>query len=108
LKSCKRADVVVYDSLVNIELLRFTPEKCEHIDVGKRAGRHTMSQEEINQTLVEQVREGKQVVRLKGGDPFVFAAEGRKSRPWIRPALPLRLFPGFLPGWRFPPMPVFP
>jgi uroporphyrinogen III methyltransferase/synthase len=102
LEVLQTADVVVYDSLVNIELLRFTPEKCEHIDVGKRAGRHTMSQEEINQTLVEQVREGKQVVRLKGGDPFVFARGGEEVEAVDQAGFAFEVIPGISSGMAVP------
>ncbi len=65
-------DVLVYDNLVNRDFLRQTPEGCEQIDVGKKPGRHTVEQEKICKMLVEKAQSGKQVVRLKGGDPFVF------------------------------------
>ena len=65
-------DVLVYDNLVNRDFLRQTPEGCEKIDVGKKPGRHTVEQDKICKMLVEKAKSGKQVVRLKGGDPFVF------------------------------------
>ena len=69
LKSC---DAVVYDSLASDLLLKAVPDHCEKIYVGKRAGFHSMKQEEINQLLVELAEQGRKVVHLKGGDPFVF------------------------------------
>lgn len=68
-----RADVVVHDRLSAAELLDLAPEAAERIDVGKAPGRHRLSQEQINELLVERGRTGETVVRLKGGDPFVFA-----------------------------------
>ncbi len=65
-------DVIVHDNLVNPAFLRQALEDCEQIDVGKQPGRHTVEQDEICRILVEKARAGKQVVRLKGGDPFVF------------------------------------
>src|SRR3954453_12239165 len=62
----RRADVVVYDALVNLELLRYAPESAEIIYGGKRADRHPISQEELNKLLISKAREGKTVVRLKG------------------------------------------
>ena len=65
-------DVLVYDNLVNRDFLKKTAKGCEQIDVGKKPGRHAVEQEMICQTLVDKARSGKLVVRLKGGDPFVF------------------------------------
>jgi len=68
----RQADVVVYDSLANESLLQEAREGAELIDVGKRGGHHKMEQDGINQLLVGKAREGGTVVRLKGGDPFLF------------------------------------
>ena len=70
-----RCDTVVYDSLSSDQLLELAPEKAERIYVGKRAGQHSMKQEEINRLLVELGTAGRTVVRLKGGGPFVFGRE---------------------------------
>lgn len=66
-----QADVVVYDRLLDEQLLDLAPSKAEKLYVGKTAGAHTRKQDEINQLLVEKAKAGKIVVRLKGGDPFV-------------------------------------
>ena len=68
----EQAEVVIYDYLCNPEILKWAPESAEIIFAGKKAGAHTMPQEEINALLVEKARTGKQIVRLKGGDPFLF------------------------------------
>lgn len=75
LQSC---DTVVYDSLVSEELLEWTRPDCERIYVGKRYGSHALRQSAINDLLVEKAREGKTVVRLKGGDPYVFGRGGEE------------------------------
>lgn len=67
-----QAEVLIYDALVNPEVLEVIPEGCVQFDVGKRAGKPSKSQTEINQLLAEQCQRGKQVVRLKSGDPFIF------------------------------------
>ena len=72
------ADVVVFDRLVSEEILRMIPEETERIDVGKNAGNHPVPQENINQILLEQAEDGKLVVRLKGGDPFIFGRGGEE------------------------------
>lgn len=74
----QRCDAVVYDSLIDERLLGFTRRDCERICVGKRSGRHSEKQENINAILVRKAREGKTVVRLKGGDPFVFGRGGEE------------------------------
>ncbi len=71
-KALQNADVVLYDALVNPELLVHAPN-AEHIPVGKRAGKASVKQQTINQLIVEHALRGKHVVRLKGGDPFLFA-----------------------------------
>lgn len=75
----QRADVVVYDYLANPALLQHAPRASEHIYVGKSAGNHTMSQEEINVLLAEKAAGNRVVVRLKGGDPYVFGRGGEEA-----------------------------
>ncbi len=71
-------EVLIYDSLASDAFLQDVPEDCEKIYVGKRCGHHSMKQEEINALLVKKALEGKRVVRLKGGDPFVFGRGGEE------------------------------
>ena len=79
LRLLERCGVVVYDDLLAAELLDAAPAGAERIYVGKRCGRHSMAQEEINALLIAKAREGKMVVRLKGGDPFVFGRGGEEA-----------------------------
>ncbi len=90
----EKADVILYDYLVSPEILRWLPESAERIFVGKQAGRHTMPQEEINQLLVEKTASGKCVVRLKGGDPFVFGRGGEEALALAEHGLAFEIVPG--------------
>lgn len=72
IKALSEADVILYDALVNTELLKYTQKKAKRVFVGKKAGLHVYSQEEINKMIVEYALTYGHVVRLKGGDPFVF------------------------------------
>ncbi len=74
-----QAEVLIYDKLADKKLLNFAPANCEKIYVGKAAGKHTLRQEEINQLLADKGATGKKVVRLKGGDPFVFGRGGEEG-----------------------------
>lgn len=78
LKVLQQCQTVVYDNLVSEKLLQWTRPDCEKIYVGKRYGRHAVKQSEINMLLVQKAREGKTVVRLKGGDPYVFGRGGEE------------------------------
>ncbi len=78
LRLIEKCDVIIYDRLANMELLTYTKASCEKIYVGKQNGYHTMNQEAINKILVEQGKENKLTVRLKGGDPFVFGRGGEE------------------------------
>ena len=94
-KECiEHADVIVYDYLCNPEMLRWAPENAELIFAGKKAGAHTLSQDEINVLLVEKTREGKNVVRLKGGDPFLFGRGGEEAQALAAAGLPFVIVPG--------------
>jgi len=87
------ADVVVYDRLVPAELLAVAP-RAEHIDVGKAPRAHTKTQDEINEILVREARAGKTVVRLKGGDPFLFGRGGEEAEVLARAGIPVEVVPG--------------
>jgi uroporphyrinogen III methyltransferase/synthase len=94
-KECiERAEVVVYDYLCNPEMLRWAPENVELIFAGKKAGEHTKTQDEINALLVEKTREGKNVVRLKGGDPFLFGRGGEEAQALAAAGLSFVIVPG--------------
>lgn len=90
----RRADVVLYDRLVAQELLNEVPVHAELIDVGKEPKRHRRSQDEINALLVEKAREGKTVVRLKGGDPFVFGRGGEECQALVEAGIRYEVVPG--------------
>ena len=88
------ADTIVYDALVSLELLSSLPEGAEYINVGKRSSHHPVPQEEINAILLEKAREGKKVVRLKGGDPFVFGRGGEELELLAGKGIPFEVVPG--------------
>lgn len=90
----KEADAVVYDALISAEILSLIPEKTEKINVGKRADHHLVPQKEINQILVNLAKEGKQVLRLKGGDPFVFGRGGEEVELLAKEGISFEIVPG--------------
>lgn len=94
LEMIKRADVLVYDRLAAPRLLGYAPEGAERIYVGKRPDRHTLTQEEINDLLVRKAKEGKVVVRLKGGDPFVFGRGGEEAEILAEHGIDFEVVPG--------------
>ncbi|MGB3464420.1 MAG: uroporphyrinogen-III C-methyltransferase [Cyclobacteriaceae bacterium] len=73
IKAIKNGEVILYDALVNPELLEYADQNAEIIFVGKRSGKHSLKQDEINELIVQYALKGKDVVRLKGGDPLIFA-----------------------------------
>ena len=94
LKCISRADVIVYDRLVHPAILTHARPDAELIYVGKASSAHTMSQDEINRLLVEKAREGKNVVRLKGGDPFVFGRGGEEAEALAEQGIQFEVVPG--------------
>ncbi len=89
-----RADVVVYDALVNPELLRLAPKSAEIIYGGKRAKDHALPQPELNRLLVTKAKAGLCVVRLKGGDPYIFGRGGEEAEELATAKIPFEVVPG--------------
>ncbi len=102
LELIKRADVIVYDFLAEKSLLSHAKEDAEKIYVGKKGGCHTMSQEEINELLVKKAKEEKLVVRLKGGDPFVFGRGGEEALKLSQEGIEFEVVPGVTSGVAVP------
>lgn len=93
-KAClEQAEVVIYDALVDPVLLRHAP-RAEQVFVGKQAGRHSLPQEEINRILLEQAAKHSHVVRLKGGDPFIFGRGGEEALALAGAGVPFEVVPG--------------
>jgi uroporphyrinogen III methyltransferase/synthase len=93
-EALEQAEVVVYDYLCNPEILKWVPANAEIVFAGKKAGQHTLRQEEITRFLVDKTREGKRVVRLKGGDPFVFGRGGEEAEALAAAGLRFEVVPG--------------
>jgi len=94
LKLLQQGDVVMYDRLIAPELLHYTRPDAELIFVGKKMAKHTVPQRKINEMLVARVRAGQMVVRLKGGDPFVFGRGGEEALALAEAGLPFEIVPG--------------
>ena len=90
----QEAEVIVYDYLCNPEILAWAPAGVEIIYAGKKAGQHTLKQGEIDALLVEKTRAGKRVVRLKGGDPFLFGRGGEEAEALAEAGLRFEIIPG--------------
>lgn len=94
LEALRQAEVVIYDRLIVPELLKEAPVEAERIYVGKESGHHSQPQDVITRLLVERVKLGKRVVRLKGGDPFVFGRGGEEAQALAKAGLPFEIVPG--------------
>ncbi|MEM6449882.1 MAG: uroporphyrinogen-III C-methyltransferase [Cyanobacteria bacterium P01_D01_bin.105] len=92
------ADVVIFDALVSEPILNFINPNAERVHAGKRRGRHSMSQDEITKVLLQKAHEHAVVVRLKGGDPFVFGRGGEEMSALIAAGVPVEVVPGITAG----------
>ena len=97
LNALRQADVVIYDALVQEQILDWAPQ-AEHIYAGKRGGKPSAKQRDISLRLVDLAREGKKVLRLKGGDPFVFGRGGEEAQTLVQHGIPIRIIPGISAG----------
>ncbi|WP_340818811.1 uroporphyrinogen-III C-methyltransferase [Methanolobus sp. WCC4] len=88
------AEVVVYDQLPGKAIIDSIPQSTEKIDAGKHAGDHTLTQDEINAVIVQKAKEGKNVVRLKGGDPYMFGRGGEEAQELMAEGVEFEVVPG--------------
>ncbi len=93
----RQADVVIYDALVQDSILEWAPQ-AELLYAGKRGGKPSAKQRDISLRLVDLARQGKRVLRLKGGDPFVFGRGGEEAQTLVQHSVPIRIIPGISAG----------
>jgi uroporphyrin-III C-methyltransferase len=90
----KEADVVIYDRLVGESILNLAPAKAEKIYVGKRTGKHEVPQDKITELIIEKAQGGGKIVRLKGGDPFIFGRGGEEAEALVEKGIKFEVVPG--------------
>lgn len=98
LSALAQADLIVFDALVDERILALAPPRAERIFAGKRGGKPSVDQRDITALLIEQARAGHRVLRLKGGDPFVFGRGGEECAALARAGIPYRIVPGVTAG----------
>jgi uroporphyrin-III C-methyltransferase/precorrin-2 dehydrogenase/sirohydrochlorin ferrochelatase len=94
LRIIQAADVIVYDYLISNEIIQLCRKDAEMISVGKKAGNHTLPQDNINDLLVKLATQGKMVCRLKGGDPYIFGRGGEEAQALVAHKIPFHVVPG--------------
>lgn len=94
LKIIKKAEVVVYDQLIGNEIMKLIPKNAEKINAGKFGSKHTLEQNEINNLLIAKAKEGKIVIRLKGGDPYLFGRGGEEAEELVKSDIDVEVIPG--------------
>ena len=90
----QQADIVIYDRLVSAEILNLIPAGVSRISVGKEVGKHCVSQNQINKTIVNLAKAGRKIVRLKGGDPYMFGRGGEEALALKQHHIPFEVVPG--------------
>ena len=98
LNAINQADYIIYDALVNESLLAWAPKGAKLDYAGKRGGRPSPQQKDISERLISLAKEGARVLRLKGGDPFVFGRGGEEAHSLVRAGVPIRIIPGITAG----------
>lgn len=98
LNGIRQADVIVHDALVSADVLSLAAPGCEIVHAGKRGGKPSHKQPDISARLVQLARDGKRVLRLKGGDPFVFGRGGEEALALVEAGVPFRVIPGISAG----------
>src|SRR5256714_13313225 len=97
-RALRQSDLVLIDHLINPDVLAYARPGVEIRSVGKRSGRHSLPQAEINRLLIEAARDGRVVARLKGGDPFVFGRGGEEAEALVAAGIPFEVVPGVTAG----------
>ena len=97
-KILKNCDIVIYDALLSEEIVKFIPGPVEKVFIGKSRHHSRLSQEEVEQLMVKSAKEGKRVVRLKGGDPFMFGRGGEEAETLTEAGIPWEVVPGVSAG----------
>lgn len=98
IQALRAADVIIHDALVDPRILRLAREDAEIRFAGKRGGRPSPQQRDINELIVAEAKRGRRVLRLKGGDPFVFGRGGEEAYALVREGIPFRIVPGLTSG----------
>ena len=108
IQALRSADTIIHDALVDRRILRLARENAEIHFAGKRGGRPSPQQRDINELIVAEAKRGRRVLRLKGGDPFVFGRGGEEAHALVRAGIPFRIVPGLTSGLAAPALAAIP